>query len=246
MRNQQTTIILSAAAAVVVLILIVGGILLLAGDDDGDGGNVENEATATPTSDATDEETPSSGDDDDSTGDDDNTGDDDATPTATAEGPSATALEAVGRFVENDGQNFVGECPGPANPPQNSYCAVEAGPSGNQIAFFVGPVASEFTDEFFVRPEGDGFVVDHIEPMPCGGQIPCSPPIGSTVVIDTSGCVNARSQPTISAGINECVEDGTQATIQAGPTEADARTWYQLEGLGWVSAGFIRCVDECG
>lgn len=248
MQDRRLIYALSALAALLtigVIVLLV--VLLSGGDDDDDEGQVAGEDTEeeeTPEPTGTDNEGDGDSDDDD---DDATPDEDDASPTstATAEPPPATALEAVGRFLENDGQNFVGECPGPDDPPDNSYCAREAGMSGSQIAFFVGPVFSEFSDEFFVRPEGNGFIVDHIEPAPCGGQAPCPPVIGATVEITTEGCVNARSQPTITASINECVEDGTRAKLVAGPTQADARTWVELEGLGWVSAGFINCVSEC-
>ena len=124
-------------------------------------------------------------------------------------------------------------------------CAAERGMSGNQVAYQVGPTFSEFTDVFFVRPEGGGFVMDHIEPAPCQGQIPCPPPVGATVEIVADGCVNARNQPSISAPINNCVDGGTEATLTDGPVDADARLWVELEGLGWVSASFITCTEGC-
>lgn len=259
MRDRRLIYGLSAAAALLTLAVIVLIVLLVSGGDDDDEGRVAGEETereetstteATSTSDEEEDDAAGNDDDDDddsTPGEDDEDGEGTATATATSQPPASTPIDAVARFLENDDQEFVGPCEGTdIDEDSGKYCASERGMSGNQIAFAVGLTFSEFTDVFFVRPEGEGFIVDHIEPAPCGGQLPCPPPIGATVEIVTEGCVNARSQPTITASINQCVDDGTRAVISAGPTEADARTWVELQGLGWVSASFITCVEGCG
>ena len=231
---------LAAAAGLLTVIAVVLLVLVLSDGDGDDDAQVESEGTetATPTPTSTED-----GEDDDDTDDDDST----ATPTGTAEGAAPTALEAVGRFIENTGQEFAGLCEeADLEEDVGKICAAERGMSGDQVAYQVGATFSEFSDVFFVRPEGGGFVVDHIEPAPCQGQLPCPPPVGATVEVVADGCVNARSQPTISSPINQCVDGGTEATLSDGPVDADARLWVELEGLGWVSASFISCTEGCG
>jgi hypothetical protein len=237
MNDRRIVIGLSAAAAILVIVVVVLLVLVLSDDDGDDEAQVESETTetASPTATAT-EDGDSDEDDDDST----------ATPTGTAEGPAPTALDAVGQFIENTGQEFAGLCEeADLEEDVGKVCASERGMSGDQIAYQVGATFSEFSDVFFVRPEGGGFVVDHIEPAPCQGQLPCPPPVGATVEIVADGCVNARAQPSITAAINECVDGGTAATLSDGPVDADARLWVELEGLGWVSSSFISCTEGC-
>lgn len=240
MNDRRIIFGLSAVAAVLIILVVVLVIVLLSDGGDDDDPEVESETTETPTPTATGEG------DDDEDGEDDDEADGTPTPTSTGEGPAPTALDAVGRFIENSGQEFAGLCED-ADPDEDvgKMCAAERGMSGDQVAYQVGPTFSEFTDVFFVRPEGGGFVVDHIEPAPCQGQIPCPPPVGATVEIVADGCVNARNQPSISAPINNCVDGGTEATLTDGPVDSDARLWVELEGLGWVSASFITCMEGC-
>lgn len=241
MTDRRLVFGLSAVAGILTILVIVLLVVVLSDGDGDDDSQVESEATETtsPTPTATEE---GDADDDDAEDDDDST----ATPTGTAEGPAPTALEAVGRFIENTGQEFAGLCEdADLEEDIGKVCAAERGMSGNQIAYQVGATFSEFSDVFFVRPESGGFVVDHIEPAPCQGQLPCPPPVGATVEIVADGCVNARNQPSISAAINECVDGGTEATLSDGPVDADARLWVELQGLGWVSSSFITCTEGC-
>jgi hypothetical protein len=230
-------------SGVAIFAVIVFPILVLAlvlsngdGDDESDDGNgesptatTEEDADSTPSEDSTEEVA-------------------EQTPTATPQGPASTPIAAVERFIENSGQEFAGDC-AETNLEEDvgKICASEAGMSGSQFAFNVGPTFSEFTDIFFVVAAGDEYVVDHIEPAPCRGALPCPPPTGATVIVVTpEGCVNARSEPTISGAVNECVSDGTRAELIGGPVQADARTWVELLNLGWISASFIECVEDCG
>ncbi|MPZ23254.1 MAG: hypothetical protein GEU28_06870 [Dehalococcoidia bacterium] len=236
-------------AAVVVLAVIAVVLVLVGVLGDGDDDDDEGQVAATPTAENGDDDT--GGDATANPGDDspDPTQGAGDTPTATSTpaGPATTAIDAVGRFIEQLGQQFAGPCEETTlEEDTGKFCAIERGTSGNQTAFAVGPTFSEITELYFVRPEGGGFVVDHIEPAPCQGALPCPPPVGATVEVVVNGCVNARSEPTVTARINQCVAGGTSAVLSGGPQEADARTWVQLEGLGWISASYINCVEGCG
>jgi hypothetical protein len=229
--------VLVVVAAVVAFAITAGVIAFIVTGDDDDEGDGDDDVEQTETATATEEED----------GDETPSPEATETPTSTPDAPAATALDAVGQFIEDSGQEFAGLCSEATEEQTGQMCAEEAGTSGNQTAFNVGPTFSEFTDVFFVRPEGAAFVVDHIEPVPCRGVVPCPPPVGATVqVVTTEGCVNARSEPSINSQINQCVDNGTQAALVGGPVNADARTWIELEGLGWMSAGYIECVTGCG
>jgi hypothetical protein len=236
MNDRRIIYALSAAAVLLVIVVVVLLFLILADDDGDDDAEVDSEATETATATGTEEE-----EDDDE--------EEEATPTATgtSEAGSNTPLDAVRVYIENTGQQFAGLCVDTTVEEDiGKLCATETGMSGNQIAFAVGPTFSEFTDLFFVRPEGNAYVVDHIEPAPCGGELPCPPAPGATIrILTDEGCVNARSEPSIDAPINECMDNGTQAEIISEYVEADARVWVELENFGWVSASFIQCVSNC-
>ena len=221
-------LIFALAAAGLLTILIVVLLVLVVSEDDGDNGAEDAEEATKATTEEEDV-------------------DDEATPTGTPEVPANTALDSVRRYVENTGQEFAGLCVDTTVEEDiGKLCATETGMSGDQIAFAVGPTFSEFTDLFFVRQQGEGYVVDHIEPAPCGGELPCPPAPGGTIrILTDEACANARSEPSIDAAINDCLENGTQAVIISEYVEADARIWVELEDYGWVSASFIQCVSNC-
>ena len=85
---------------------------------------------------------------------------------------ASTPMAAVEEAVEESGREFAGHCetvtvflPGPV-------CAWEHGTSGEQLAFGVSPVEQAWwaSELYFVVREGEGWVVDHVEPGPCRNQ----------------------------------------------------------------------------
>jgi hypothetical protein len=163
---------------------------------------------------------------------------------------ATTPMEAVERAVEESGREFAGHCetvtvflPGPV-------CAWEHGTSGEQLAFGVSPVEQAWwaSELYFVVRDGDGWLVDHVEPGPCRNQVPCPPPPGATVEIVTDeadSCANVRREPGINGELVDCLANGTLALVSDWPVDMDARTWVPLTDLGWVSASYLRCVGNC-
>jgi hypothetical protein len=66
---------------------------------------------------------------------------------------------------------------------------------------------------------------------------------GTAVVAETGGCLNVRSEATLSGAIVTCVADGTTVNIIEGPVEADGFQWYHVStdaGEGWAADDYLQ------
>jgi hypothetical protein len=64
---------------------------------------------------------------------------------------------------------------------------------------------------------------------------------GQTAVVQGTGdCLRAHAQPDLGAATTGCAVDGTLVTIVGGPVQAGGAIWWQLYGLGWSVADYLR------
>jgi uncharacterized protein YgiM (DUF1202 family) len=78
-----------------------------------------------------------------------------------------------------------------------------------------------------------------------GGQTTPTLTTGSSAVINDEP-VNLRSEAGTEVDIVAELSTGTEATVVAGPVEANGITWYQIEteaGTGWVAAEYLTAAD---
>jgi hypothetical protein len=57
-------------------------------------------------------------------------------------------------------------------------------------------------------------------------------------------CLKIRASPGLAGEEVGCLDDGTEVTVVAGPSDADGLEWWQLEGHGWASSQYLRYPDE--
>lgn len=172
-------------------------------------------------------------------------------------GSQTTPDGALETFIKTSGYAYEGRCDGD---PRATLCGFERGTSGDQLVFEVR-VAEDYQGApglYILRPQGGGYVVDHIEPPPCHGDDQCPPPVGATAeIFATEGCINLRAEPSILAPVVHCAEFQNIGEVTRGPVEADGRTWIGFDGIldpftgepssgGWVSVSYVRCLDGCG
>ena len=62
-------------------------------------------------------------------------------------------------------------------------------------------------------------------------------------VKNTGGCLNVRSDPSLSGEKLECMIDDTTAEIDEGPVYADGYIWFHLEGRGWSVADYLATIN---
>jgi hypothetical protein len=56
-------------------------------------------------------------------------------------------------------------------------------------------------------------------------------------------CLKVREGPGLASAELGCLDDGTVATIAAGPVDMDEVVWWQIEGHGWAAADYLRLTD---
>ncbi len=165
-----------------------------------------------------------------------------ATPTASA--TFQTPDDAVAAFVQDElGDVYIGECPpaAPSGQQLEGTCSVELYRSAELATYNIGPFGSEPLGEAVLLPDADGaWSLAFFESPAPNAQITLG---GRAMVFQAEDCLNFRTAPTTTADVLWCQIDGTSATVEAGPVEADGQTWWQLEGLGWASASFLAPVE---
>ncbi|MEX2239048.1 MAG: hypothetical protein WEB00_16135, partial [Dehalococcoidia bacterium] len=166
-------------------------------------------------------------------------------PEALNEAPVATRVEAVEQAL----RYFPGLSAEPCIPEAEGACLADLGDSRSERVFGAlrADVPPQLTLLLFVRPEGDGYVVGHIEPPLCQGDAACPPPAGAIVeIVVQETCANVRLEPGLDGPLERCVPAGETFIVTGEAQEVDARLWVELEGGLWVSASYIRCLDGCG
>ena len=182
-------------------------------------------------------------------GDDDGQGG--ATPANTTATPSVPPEEALRLYVQRRlSQGFVAECDEARRPEDvGKQCARLRGTRDGLVAYELGPTFGEYTRLIILEQAGDTWTIVHLERRnpdePPVAGIPWPLRIGATVVVAVTGdCLRARERPGLMAGAAACLENGTVATITAGPTRIDDLEWWELEGYGWSASNWLRYPEE--
>ena len=175
-----------------------------------------------------------------------------ATPTPSVPGPEAV----IGQWVhDNRNVDFVGLC---QNAKQGvdvgKLCTSELGQRGTRRAYSLGPTFSDPTARVMVETQQDGtwkvLSVDNVDPNASGiPGIDWPLQAGDAVVViglGGSDCLSIRDKPTQQGKRLDCVPGGTKAIVQAGPTQAETFTWWQIAGdgfNGWAAGTWLRLQD---
>jgi hypothetical protein len=148
-------------------------------------------------------------------------------------------------------QGFVADCDDAQRPDDvGKQCAERLGERGGLIAFKLGPTFSEYT-QIIILEQLDGVwtIAEQQRHSPDDPNIPGIPwplEVGAEVVVAGTApdCLKIRQEPAISGQELDCINDGTNATIVAGPQVSDEIEWWQLEGLGWAAGNYLRYADS--
>ena len=129
----------------------------------------------------------------------------------------------------------------PARQRPEGMCCVQLSHSEGLATSNVGPFGSEALGEAVVLPGADGaWSLAFFESPAPDARITLG---GNAMVFQAADCLNFRNAPSTTSDVLWCQLDGTRATVEGGPVEADGQTWWQLEGLGWASASFLVPVE---
>lgn len=90
----------------------------------------------------------------------------------------------------------------------------------------------------------------HIYRIPGGGpgnaaipaSIAAAPSDGATARVTAGGCLNLRSEPSLSASRVDCLPDGTTVTVTGEAVTADGFSWVRVStpnGSGWVASQYL-------
>ena len=166
--------------------------------------------------------------------------------------PATSPEDALARYVQNRLiQGFVADCADAQRPGDvGKQCAIKLGERGDLLAYALGPAFSEPTRILILRPEAGDWTlvtVDTLEPgLPSAPGIPWPLEIGARVAVAGTApdCLKIREGPGVSSAQLDCIADGTEITVVAGPVEQDSIEWWQLQELGWAAADYLRYPDE--
>ena len=117
---------------------------------------------------------------------------------------------------------------------------------GGRVAYQLGPTFSGFTRLFILEQQGGAWTIIH-EKTHSGDltTIPWPLAVGAVVVVTIdSECLQVRDQPGLAAVPINCLDNGTEVTISAGPAERDGLTWWRLDGQGWSADEWLRYPAE--
>lgn len=171
----------------------------------------------------------------------------DVTPTPEVPGP----LDAIAEWVRaNRNVDFVGDCASAeAGIDVGKLCVVEAGRRGTRVAYSLGPTFSQPTALAIVDEGEAGAVVlsvENINPNDAVPGIPWPLQVGDRVIVIGLGegdCLRIREQPTQQGAQLTCINDGAEAIIQEGPTDAETFIWWRIAGdgfNGWAAGNWLR------
>ncbi len=144
-------------------------------------------------------------------------------------------------------QGFVARCEDGQRPDDvGKQCARLHSERGGQLAYQLGPTFSEFTRLFILEQQNGIWTIVHEETY--SGElmtIPWPLAVGASVIVTVdSECLQVRDQPGLAAVPVECLDNGTEVTISAGPAERDGLTWWRLDGQGWSAGEWLRYPAE--
>jgi hypothetical protein len=177
----------------------------------------------------------------------------DATPTLEATPTVQTGSQqesAIVQYVATSQQGeYAGSCD-EADPDVDvgKVCSIYRGEREGTHAFVLGMTFSEGFEWAFVAMQGGTWTIVDTSPItPESLAVPGIPwplSVGAEVVIiGTGSCLNVRTEP--GGDAVDCINDGTQIVLAAGPQEADDLTWWRVEGRdGWVASLYLRYPDS--
>ena len=178
----------------------------------------------------------------------------DRTSTATPEAspPAATPPEeALRLWVERRlNQGFIADCDQARRPDDvGKQCARLRGERDSMLAYELGPTFAEYTRLIILARAGEAWTIAHQElrdqNLPPVAGIPWPLEVGATVVVAGTGdCLQVRAAPGRSEPSVDCLDDGTDVTISAGPADRDGLQWWRLEGHGWSAGNYLRYPEE--
>lgn len=174
------------------------------------------------------------------------------TPVPTALGtPAVAPEEALQLFVQRRlNQGFIADCADAQRPDDvGKQCATLRGEREGMLAYELGPTFAEYTRLIILERVGDTWTIAHQETRdPNTEDVPGIPwplEVGATVIVAGTGdCLTVRDQPGLSALSVDCIDDGQEVTISAGPTDRDGLQWWRLEGYGWSAGSYLRYPEE--
>ncbi len=160
-------------------------------------------------------------------------------------GPAEEVLRA---WVQDHlSQGFIARCEASQRPGDvGKLCARLHSERGGRLAYQLGPTFSGFTRLFILEQQSGIWTIIH-EGTYSGEltTIPWPLAVGANVVVTIdSDCLQVRDQPGLAAVPVDCLDNGTEVTISAGPAERDGLTWWRLDGQGWSAGQWLRYPAE--
>lgn len=175
----------------------------------------------------------------------------DGTPAPTALGtPAVAPEEALQVFVQRRlNQGFVADCADAQRPDDvGKQCATLRGEREGMLAYQLGPTFSEYTRLIILQRVDDTWTIAHQETRDPDLDVPGIPwplEVGATVIVAGTGdCLTVREEPGLGSTTLDCIDDGAEVTINAGPTDRDGLQWWRLEGYGWSAGLYLRYPEE--
>jgi hypothetical protein len=176
------------------------------------------------------------------------------TPGSTPPTSSATSApeEALSLYVQRRlSQRFVAKCEDAKRPDDiGKQCARKLGERNGMLAYALGPAFGDYTRIMILKQEdGVWTIAQQVSRDPDQPAIPGVPwplEVGADVVVvgTAPDCLKIREQPTTAGTQLGCLEDGSTATVVAGPVDADDIQWWQLEDQGWAASDYLRYPDD--
>ena len=160
-------------------------------------------------------------------------------------GPAEEVLRAW--VADHLSQGFVSRCEDSQRPGDvGKQCARLHSERDGRLAYLLGPTFSEPTRLFIVEQQTGIWTIIHEETYSGAlATIPWPLEVGASVIVTVdSECLQVRDQPGLNAVPVDCLDDGVEVTISAGPAERDDLTWWRLDGLGWVAGTWLRYPAE--
>ncbi len=160
-------------------------------------------------------------------------------------GPAEEVLRA---WVQDHlSQGFVPRCEDSQRPGDvGKQCAQLHSERDGKLAYQIGPTFSAFNRLFILQQQNGIWSIIHEETHSAIlTTIPWPLAVGArVVVVIDSECLQVRDQPGLAAVPVDCLDNGVEVTISAGPTERDGLTWWRLDGQGWSAGEWLRYPAE--
>lgn len=147
--------------------------------------------------------------------------------------------DAVAAYVQQLlSETYVGPCPS-AGQAATGVCSRSLYESDQLATYFLErPGAPAVIGEAVLTVNPDGtWALDFIPAVVRGAAIA----VGSNAVVYGAGdCLNFHAAAATVAQVTYCSPDGTKGRVVEGPTQADGKTWWHLQNLGWAVADYLQ------